>query len=301
MSRISVRDLICNACDEARLVNRSQPVPGSIFLSAFTLLQKRLSQYSNTNLLSFTRKEANFDPQKSELLIGTYGLTDLAENNPDFVMVDKIPVSTTGYYGKIVFNKEDKAIWGVSGTSHGPVWGIDAEKNAEDYVNIIPDVEIDSIQEVVRLYFKTKTSNAFQWQELNFVSYEDFYSWENSSYVYSVLPIDDEHIKLLLKPQITDGPFDVKMIYNEPFEFDQDSELNIPRQFVALFTAGLVYDLAMQYPRLSDNTVALLKSRLDELEENVRRSSVVNKLITRDVTLKGITYTDFINGKFLGV
>lgn len=243
MSRITVRELIVNACDEARLVNRSQPIPGSIFLSAYTLLQKRLSQYSNTNLLSFTRKEINFNPEGTEVIIG----------------------------------------------------------NDEEESEYTSDIEVNKLQEVVRVYFRPLNSTENQWKELDFVSYEDFYSWTNNSYVYSVLPLDDNHIKLLTKNNIANGPYELKMIYNEPFEFDQDSELNIPRQFVALFTAGLVYDLALQYPRLSDNTVAMLKSRLDELEENVRRSSAVNKIITRDTVRVGLSYSDFITGKFLGL
>lgn len=243
MSRITVRELIVNACDEARLVNRSQPIPGSIFLSAFTLLQKRLSQYSNTNLLSFTRKEINFNPEGTEVIIG----------------------------------------------------------NDDEDSEYTSGVEVPAIQEVVRLYFRPLNSQENNWKELDFVSYEDFYSWNNCSYIYSVLPLDDNHIKLMTKKQIADGPYELKMIFNVPFVFDQDSELNIPNQYVALFTAGLVYDLAIQYPRLNDNTVALLKSRLDELEENVRRSSVVNKIITRDTIKTGITYGDFISGRFLGL
>lgn len=80
-----------------------------------------------------------------------------------------------------------------------------------------------------------------------------------------------------------------------------DSELNLPGQFIALFTAGLVYDLAITYPRLSDTTVALFKSRLDELEENCRRSSSVNKFIARKVSRNTFTMSDFYNGRFIGI
>lgn len=234
MSRITVRDLIVNACDESRLVNRNQPIPGNIFLSAYTLLQKRLSQYSNTNLLSFTRKEINFNPNKKHEFI--VGLVD--------------------------------------------------EECHE------PDVEAN-VQEITKVYAHNSNN---EWTEVNFVAYEDFYDRNWDSNIYTVLPIDDCHLKLMLKGEYSG---EVKLIYTEPFEFDQDSELNIPRQFVSLFTAGLVYDLALQYPRLSDNTVALLKSRLDELEQNVRASSAVNKIITRDVNRKSMSYSDFISGKFL--
>lgn len=297
MARITIRDLIINACDEARLVNRSQPIPGNIFISAYTLLQKRLAQYSNTNLLSFTRKEINFDPEREEVVIGSI------EFNPDRPREVEVQekYADRKYSTNLVYFKDIKKFYTVSGSAHGVIWSEDTDAKFEDYFEIVPDVEVEKLQEVVKLYFRPLTSNVDQWKELDFVAYEDFYSWNNNSYVYSVLPLDDNHIKLFVKKHIFNGPFELKMMYNEPFEFDQDSELNIPRQFVALFTAGLVYDLALQYPRLSDNTVAMLKSRLDELEENVRRSSSVNKFIKRDVDKKFISYTDFITGRFLGV
>ena len=57
MSKITLREIIVNSCDQARLVNRSQPVPGNIFVSAYTMLQRRLDGYSNTHLLlSFKKK-----------------------------------------------------------------------------------------------------------------------------------------------------------------------------------------------------------------------------------------------------
>lgn len=293
MARISIRELIVNALDEARLVNRSQPVPGNIFVSAYTLLQKRLSQYSNTNLLSFTRKEINFDPEKKELIIGTL---ELNEDRPrDVEVQDKYAERV--YSDKLVYFKDIKKFYTCSGSEYDPVWSEDIDAKLEDYFVCIPDIEVDNLQEVVKAYLSNKNSES--WDELHFVSYEDFYSWVKGSYVYSVLPIDDSHIKLLLKSDVTDGPYKIKLMYNEFFNFNQDSELNVPKQFIALFTAGLVYDLAIQYPRMSDNTVALLKSRLDELEENVRRSSSVNKIITREVTRDTMTYADFVAGRFL--
>lgn len=298
MSRITVRDLIVNACDEARLVNRSQPIPGNIFLSAYMLLQKRLSQYSNTNLLSFTRNEIDFDPEgKTELIIGS--ITYNEDRPKDVEVQDKYAERHWSDVGFVYF-KDVKKFYTCSGSAYGVVWSEDTTAMFEDYFECVPDIEVDNIQEVVRVYISTKNSTVNRWSELNFVSYEDFYSWKEEADVYSVLPLDDDHVKLMLKRRISER-YDIKLMYNEAFEFNQDSELNVPRQFVALFTAGLVYDLALQYPRLSDNTVAMLKSRLDELEENVRRSSSVNKFIKREITRDSITYTDFITGRFLGV
>lgn len=459
MSRITIRDLIVNSCDEARLVNRSQPVPGNIFVSAYALLQKRLNQYSNTNLLSFTRKEVNIEPEnwieknnwyinsqehgnilfeddlyidgkyvripargnKGRYLVklngtlmistqvgpdtyawmyaGHFGnsIASKKESNKDFVVGSynplpeyegRIKMSELQYGGGIpmdddpeyMFSKPDKKMYkkmmldlygtttrpnvievqyvsqlpypedahdnryegwyfyatvdkvggsyrGVRGDERGTIytWVTDVTNpsdewlnryiyhidiigdelgwvyigNGADYFESYPDIEVSNLQEVTRFYI-ANASRKDEWKELDFISYEDLYDQNYSYNVFSVLPLNDSSVKVFVKNDYTGQNFVYKLIYNESFEFNQDSELNVPKQYVALFTAGLVYDLAVQYPRLSDNTVAMLKSRLNELEENVRRSSSVNKLIVRDIDRRGLTYADFINGRFLG-
>lgn len=241
MTRITPRDIIVNALDEARLVKRSQPVPGDMFVSAMVLLQNRLSEYSNTNLLSFVRNEVDFIPSK--------GITVIAEHDDE---------------------REDI------------------------------DVEVDNLQEVMRCYVRPKNSNNEEWMELRFVAYEDFYAYSSSNYVYSILPTGEGEVKLFLKKPFYNGNYEVKLMYNVFFDFNSDTEINIPRQYISLFTAGLVYDLACKYPRLSDSTVALLEKKLLNLEENVRRSSSVNKFITRTNGFSnGFAYEQGLNGSFL--
>lgn len=301
--KVTVRDLIVNAMAEARLVNRNQPIPGNLFVDAYSLFKKRFDQYSNTNYLSFIRNEVNFIPEAEVVVIGQskYTLTQLAKDTPEFVIVDTIPSTTSGWFGKVVYNKADGLIWKVSGSAHGPFWGIDATKNPDDYITVEewedPDIYVDNLQEVVRCYIRPRNSNVDEWRELHFISYEDFYDCSNNNYVYSVLPIDDNHVKLMIKKPLKN--YELKVIYNQAFEFGPDDSLNIPRQFVSLFTAALVYDLAVQFPRMSDTTVALLKQRLDELEENVRRSSSVNKFIGRDIEYNHCSYADGLRGAFL--
>lgn len=293
--KTTVRDIIVNAMSEARLVARNQPIPGNLFIDAFSLLKKRLDQYSNTNYLSFIRKEINFEANKSEMLLGTYVLKEENEDNPNFIVVDELPYPNYSYVGKLVFSKtsngDKNKIWEV----WEPVTNVFAWRvtniDPNNYFDYIPDIEVNNLQEVVRVY----VGNSDKWDDLKFVAYEDFYDY-SSGYVYSVLPIDDEHVKLYLKNAFKN----VKVIYNEAFDFGPDDELNIPRQFISLFTSALVYDLACQFPRLGDSTVALLAKRLEELEENVRRSSSVNKFIGRDIDYtRDCSWLDFVSGKFL--
>lgn len=307
--KTTVRDIIVNAMAEARLVSRNQPIPGNLFIDAFSLLRKRLDQYSNTNYLSFIRKEVNFEATKKEITIGKLELKDVWTLDTNFFIADdvsKLPdANTIEDKNSMAYVRSNNGIPGGTGipmlcrimgvgTPTGPhyVW-IGVSDNVKEWGGweFYPDIEVDNLQEVVRVY----VGNYDKWDDLNFVAYEDFYDY-SSGYVYSVLPIDDGHVKLFLK----NGFKNVKVIYNEAFDFGPDDELNIPRQFISLFTSALVYDLACQFPRLGDSTVALLAKRLEELEENVRRSSSVNKFIGRDIECSRVySWNDFISGKFL--
>lgn len=304
--KTTVRDIIVNAMSEARLVARNQPIPGNLFIDAFSLLKKRLDQYSNTNYLSFIRKEVNFEANKNEMILGTYSFKDEYELGVNFWFLDDddtsiLPDATeelSNMFAK-AWSKGSKVVYRVGKTGETTYSWIRHEYSTHEAAltslsnifEIIPDIEVNNIQEVVRVY----VGNFDKWDDLKFVAYEDFYDY-SSGYVYSVLPIDDEHVKLYLKNAFKN----VKVIYNEAFDFGPDDELNIPRQFISLFTSALVYDLACQFPRLGDSTVALLAKRLEELEENVRRSSSVNKFIGRDIDYtRDCSWLDFVSGKFL--
>ena len=289
--RTTIRDIIINSCDETGLRNRNQPVPANIMESAYLLLKKRLAQYSNTNFLSFTRKEVNFKSEKEMVTLGEFVVNDEYEGQVIIVktMNDR-PAPSSDLYGKYCFIKEDRTAYYCDSTAQ---WNEVSDPSIlfESY----PDIEVQNLQEVVRVF--SQYTGTPDWDEMNFVAYEDFYRFNRTANVYSYKPVSESLIELYIPKGYTQ--YNLKLIYNEFFDFNMDSELNLPGQFIALFTAGLVYDLAITYPRLSDTTVALFKSRLDELEENCRRSSSVNKFIARKVSRNTFTMSDFYNGRFI--
>lgn len=294
MSKITIRDIIVNAVDAARLVNRNQPIPGNIFLSAYTMLQRRLDSYSNTHLLSFTQKEANIDTSKKEIIFGKF----VPKQDVTVIYIDE-PIANydANDYdnGVFLFNKEERHGWMVYQALSIAKTFVDVG-DARNIFEVYPDVELDDLHEILKCYVNGN-EDYDRWIELSFVAFEDFYDRAYGCGVYTVnIKSDDEQI-LKVKEPVTFQK--LKIIYTAPFDFDADTELNIPRQFIALFTAGLTYDLATAYPRLGDSTVAMLKQRLDELEENVRTSSSVNKFIGREINWRGMTYADFKNGTFL--
>lgn len=300
MSRISVRDLIANCLDESRLCSRAQPAPANLTVAALQLLKKRAAQYSNTNLLQFTRKEIDIDLEKHEFIIGEYELTEDYEDRVVFISFEENinDLTPTDYVGKIVCAKDTQNCYEPQ---HGIWINIGNAKDLHDVFEQVPDYEVKNLQAVTKAYVQPKNSNVTDWTELNFIAYEDFYEYGLTSQVYSVLPLTDKCAKIILKKTFALHQFKLKLIYNEAFEFTIDTVFNIPKQFIALFNAGLVYDLSVAYPRLSETTISILKARLDELEENVRCSSSLNKFIGRDYQKALYTYGDFISGRWLGI
>lgn len=294
MSKITIREIIVNAVDQSRLVNRSQPIPGNIFVSAYTLLQRRLDQYSNTHLLSFIQKEIDISTgHKGLIKLGQYVLKDDYDGLVNiYEKEDDLPNANDLNPGQLVFVKETKRGMRVdhvalNANAYIPI------PNADTWFESLPDYEIN-VQEVNRVYAKFGDG----YNEMNYIAYEDFYNRNYNTTCYTVHVVSDSEQDLIIKePTQYD---ELKLIYSEPFEFDVDTELNIPRQYIALFTAALTYDLAMAYPRLGDATTAMLKQRLDELEENVRRSSSIQKFISRDVNrVYRMTRAEFAGGQWL--
>lgn len=290
--KVTIRDIIVNACDAARLVNRNQPVPGNIFVSAYTMLQRRLDGYSNTHLLSFTQKEITIPIEKHSISFGKF--TPKPEYEGNVFIVDDIAFADPTKYivGNFVFDRSTRKMYTVNSVPEFIYMS-----DGKNIFTVYPDVEVNDLHEIIECYVNN-TNLEDRWIDLSYVSFSDFYNRDFGNGVYTVNIISDDEQIVKLKEPLTFQR--MKLIYTAPFDFDADSELNIPRQYIALFTAALTYDLATAYPRLGDSTVAMLKQRLDELEENVRRSSAVNKFIGRDVDgYIGMTYNEFKNGVWL--
>ena len=285
MPRISVRDLIVNSLDETGLCSRNQPAPANIVVSALQLLKKRAAQYSNTNLLQFTRKEIDIDVLKHEFIVGEYEVTEDYDGLVIFVnsheTINDMDPSLDEYSNKIVCAKDNQLCYEARHTTASTFeWiAVGHANERKDVFEMVPDYEIKNLQEITKAFIKPKDIESYDWSDLDFIAYEDFYQHGLSTQIYSVLPLTDKCAKVILKKSFALQQFKLKLIYNEAFDFDIDTVFNIPKQFVALFNAALVYDLSAAYPRLSENTVAIIKARLDELEQNVRRSSSVNKFI----------------------
>lgn len=203
--------------------------------TAFQLLKGIASKYSNDNLLQFLRRDVEFVPQASEILIGS------SSNGTDV------------------------------------------------------DVVAENLQEVKNVYCKIGE----EWNELDFVSYEDFPDSQWGSFVYSWQPLSDTFGKIYLKDGFVADGRTLKVVYNVAWDFDINSTLYVPSKYIELFNCALAHRLALNFPRLSSEQVAMMKAELDELVENVRTTTRANKMILHKGSGRGMSYNDFLAGRFL--
>lgn len=170
---------------------------------------------------------------------------------------------------------------------------------ADNIVSIGTGVSVNVTAEGMHTLTKLYIKEGSEYVELKFVSYEDFYDSSFGEYVYSYQPITDTYGNIYLKDRVKGLCKPLKAIYNVKWEFDLNTELHVPEQYVELFNAALAHKLTLTYPRLSSEQVALLKGELLEMVENVSVATTANKMIVRKQGRGGMSYNGFCNGDFL--
>lgn len=319
---MTFRDIIVNASADAKLCDRTQVLPASIYESGKRLLANRIAQYSNSNLLEFSRRSIAFDYDKAKgkgkhsfntdgITIGTYELEDGWNVGTDLFLLsdiseDKLPEATESMMHTVYAwdSKKPLELWSVSQydvtswyltktsygwtkTSYPNIKTVSGHTEPRSLLKEYADVQVDIAPNTITRCYKDN-------EVLPFVSLEDFDSY--SSDVWTSISRSTNITEF-----ITNVKGKLKVFYNEPFEIDDfDKETRLPSQWNALLETALVVDFARAYPRLSDNTYGILKARLDELEHNIMRSSSVSKFLSRPSFSDSLkTYSAGLNGEFL--
>ena len=293
---MTFRDIIINSASDAKLCDRTQVLPANIFESGKRLLNSRIAQYSNSNLLEFSRRSILVDYDKVKgsgihsfdtdgITIGTYELEDGWKLGTDlFVMSDissdKLPKATQSMMHSVYawdpakpselwsVNQYNVASWGWTKTSYPNIKTVNGHTEPRRLLKEYADVQVKIAPNTITRCYQNN-------EMLPFVCFEDFDSY--SSDVWTFIPRTTNIVEFLTTSK---GKF--KLFYNEPFEIDDfDKETHLPEQWTALLEWALVVDFARAYPRLSDSTYNILKARLDELEHNIMRSSSVSKFLAR--------------------
>lgn len=307
----TAKDIIVNALSESGLCNRNDAPEADLYTSARILLNNRVSLYSNSNLLEFIRKDISFIPREVanihnsdpfKITIGEYLFNDVIAEDHSNIKFGKIDDYSASENANVylVYRPEITALDTVY-LSNGTTWEV---VPTSTIISFAPDVLAYNISEVTRCRYMvssignevvTSNSNYF---DLSFVSFEDFKSFFQGRPVYSYKQVTDYYGILYLKSLFIN--MNINIVYNELFDLKDDTKtIHIPNVYISLFTAALVYDLTIAYPRIDSTTASLIKTKLDNLEANISRSSSVNKFLGR-INNRGFSSWDAgINGTFL--
>lgn len=291
---MTYRDIITNAAQNAKLCSLTQQLPASLLQSGIIALKERLSQYSNSNLLEFSRQYVDFRYDKEVVSVGMYKLNEhYTEGENFFTDITPNELMNKPVMSVLYDYKNEPTKHYVKATETSVVDMPMDDEAKKRYFSYCPDVIVKDIETITRCYAKLKT----EYINLKFVSYEDIDLFCKGSQVYTFIQRTNDVIDFKTKCSQTE----YRVYYNEKFNMDElDEELDIPSKWVTLLTTALTVDFARMYPRISDSTYSILLARLEEMEHNIKTSSSVNKFIGRYNTSDlSIGYTAGLNGTFL--
>jgi len=166
--------------------------------------------------------------------------------------------------------------------------------NPEEYQEVT--LAAPNIQQINKVYWRAKQPNdAVNYIELSFASPSDFDAFPSGSGVYTWQPINDRQIVLKLK-LLPDVRTEIKVSYNRKWVFDLDTELRIPEQYEELFIVALTHKLAVTFPRISTEQVQLIKTELDDIKNNIMKSTRAIKYLQRKPNTVGVNRAAFYSG-----
>ena len=165
------------------------------------------------------------------------------------------------------------------------------------------DIHNTNITRINGLFYRFADQGNVSWTELKYVGLPDFYSDLYKDNIWACKPESDTDWTIYLRQNFVALKPIVKVMWNEGFDYDLNSTLHIPVQFVEMFTVALCVKLATTYPRIAEGQLASFKEELKKIEDNVHVPNRAIKFISADAG-DGINYLDYnsiVSGSFLGL
>ena len=294
----SVREIIKESCVRINLVPRRQAIPGDIMENAYLLLQGIVSKYNNDNLLAWTQN--NIMLQNHEL-IHIYDTSDVlkGEYNLYFDTANELhnyEVTEEDYNNDVwaIVKDSPNVLFKVTpvGTPSGTVYAWQGAPVHEPYpqryqemkrYESMEHVQVRNVAKINSLYMTSVANQPYnEMYKLDFVNHTDFDKYSVSSPVFTYTQKSENEWLIQLKPVTASQNYRIKMNYNESVEFDIDSDLYIPDNYVELLIVALAHKLALQYPRLDDAHMQRLENEVRVLVDNVRTPKASDRMLVRD-------------------
>lgn len=294
----NVRDIIKESCCRVNIVPRRQAVPGDIMENAYRLLKGIVAKYNSDNLLAWTQN--NIILQNHEL-IHIFDESDVlkGEHNLYFANADELhnyEVTEDDYNNDVwaILADHPTALYRVMpvGTPSGTVYTWYGFQVKEPYpqryqemkrYESMEHVQVRDVAKIDSLYLISNTNQPYrEHYKLEFASHSDFDKYINTANVFTYTQKSEGEWLIQLKPNVAKQNYRLKLNYNEAMEFDLDSDLYIPDNYVELLIVALAHKLALQYPRLDDAQMTRLENEVRVLVDNVRTPKASDRILQRD-------------------
>lgn len=286
----NVRDIIKEACCRVNITPRRQAVPGDIMENAYRLLKGIVAKYNSDNLLAWTQN--NIILQNHEL-IHIFDESDVlkGEHNMYFNTLDEMNnyvLSEDDYDNNVwaLVKEQPNAYYTVT-QSGGYLWQYHNADNTQRYQEMkryesMEHVQVRDVAKIDSLYLISNTNQPYrEHYKLEFTSHSDFDKYINTANVFTYTQKSEGEWLIQLKPNVAKQNYRLKLNYNEAMEFDLDSDLYIPDNYVELLIVALAHKLALQYPRLDDAQMTRLENEVRVLVDNVRTPRSSDRMLER--------------------
>lgn len=290
---MEIRTLITEACTRVNLVPRRQAVPGDIQENAYRLLRGIVAKYNADNLLCWTEKSILI-PKNN--LIHIYDQTDVlaGQYNMYFDTEDEL--------NAYVLTEEDMEndVWALVKEKPGAYYTVTYSGAYMWQYNVITEPHSQRIQDMLAyqnmfhmqvrdvakinsIYVVSNYNEPYrEHYKLDFINHTEFDQYMNTSRVYTYTQKSEGEWLIQLKPLFYSGDYRIKLTYNEAIEFDIDSELFIPDNYIELLIVALAHKLALMYPRLDESQMNRLEKEVQVLVDNVRTPKAEDRVLTRN-------------------
>lgn len=315
---MDVRTLIKEACTRINLVPRKQAPSGDQLENGYRLLKGIIAKYNYDNLLVWTQK--SIIVEKSDL-IHLYDETDIVkgQNNLYFNTNDEreaYDLTEEDFQNKVwsVVKESPNVLYKVMsvGTPGGTVYAwqsfIPSQPYPQRYQEMLEyqnmlHFQVRDVAKINSIYVISNTNEPYkEYYKLDYVNHTEYDKYNPGARVYTYTQKSEGEWVIQLKPLFYPGNYRVKITYNEAMNFDLDSDLFIPENYVELLIVALAHKLALMYPRLDEGQMARLEKEVQVLVDNVRTPKAEDRVLTRNNYWERygrMTQADLISGRWI--
>lgn len=295
---MEVRTIITEACTRCNLVPRRQAVPGDIVENAYRLLKGIVAKYNYDNLLVWTQKSVII-PKST--LIHIYDETDVikGENNLYFDTNEErqaYELTEEDLHNNVwaVVKESPNVLFRVMsvGTPGGTVYTWQSFVPSEPYPQRYQEMleyqnmlhfMVRDVAKINSIYVISDTNEPYkEYYKLDFINHTDFDRYSRNARVYTYTQKSEGEWVLNVKPLYYPDNHRLKITYNEAMQFDIDSDLFIPENYIELLIVALAHKLALMYPRLDESQMNRLENEVRVLVDNVRTPKAEDRVLLRN-------------------